>query len=266
MIHGAMSAQRSMPVKLSVRPITTRPAYDQLVDVIREQIASGELRPGDRLPTELSIAGEAGVSRSTVREALRTLEQAGLLHRLSRKTLVVSDPDVAAAPARGVMPIDPFEARSHRVKFRDIVEAALLVDPELARLATTRGTPDEFARLAANLEEQEGSIDDFERWLSLDATFHNLIAEIAGNAPLIMTRRMIGELHKPSQWELMKRGAALRSAYGFHQSIVERMVAGDDEGAAYMARKHVLACRDIWLEAGFDYNREFTAVFAGAGQ
>jgi len=205
-----------MPVKLTVRPITTRPAYGQLVDVIREQIASGELRPGDRLPTELSIAGEAGVSRSTVREALRTLEQAGLLHRLSRKTLVVSDPE--AAPA--VAPRDAFGLTSQRVTFREIVEAALLVDPELARLATTRGTPDDFARLAANLDEQSESIDDFERWLTLDATFHNLIAEIAGNGPLILTRRMIGELHKPSQWELLKRGAALRSALGFHESIV----------------------------------------------
>src|SRR5579871_2532488 len=264
MIHGAMSAQRSMPVKLSVRPITTRPAYDQLVDVIREQIASGELRPGDRLPTELSIASEAGVSRSTVREALRALEQAGLLHRLSRKTLVVSDPQATSAPSGSPLLLDAAELRRHRVTFRDIVEASMLVDPELTRLATIRGTEHDFDRLAANLDEQAANLDNFERWLALDTTFHNTIAEIAANVPLIMTRRILGELQSPSQWEFMQRGAALRSAYSFHQSIFEKMVAHDDEGAAFMARKHVLECRDIWLEAGFDYNREMSGTFSSA--
>jgi len=42
------------------------------------------------------------------------------------------------------------------------------------------------------------------------------------------------------------------------------MMAGDDEGAAFMARKHVLVCRDIWLEAGFDYDREISGAFGGS--
>lgn len=255
----AMDVPRSTPVKLSVRPISYRRAYEQLVDVIREQIASGELRPGDRLPTELSIAGEAGVSRSTVREALRSLEQAGLLHRMSRKTLVVSEPEVVTTvPPGSPLLLDAAELRRHRVTFRDIVEASMLVDPELTRLATIRGTQHDFDRLAANVREQANSLDNFERWLALDTTFHNTIAEIAANVPLIITRRILGDLQSPSQWEFMQRGAALQSAYGFHQSILEKMVARDDEGAAFVARKHVLECRDIWLEAGFDYNLEMS--------
>ena len=139
--------------------------------MIREQIVLGELRPGDRPPTELSIAAEAGVSRSTVREALRSLEQAGLLHRLSRKTLVVSDPEVVTTvPPGSPLLLDAAELRRHRVTFRDIVEAALLVDPELTRLATIRATPHDFDRLAANLGEQAASLDNFERWLALDTT------------------------------------------------------------------------------------------------
>jgi DNA-binding FadR family transcriptional regulator len=253
-----MHARRSAPVKLSVRPISYRPAYEQLVDIIREQIVSGELRAGDRLPTELSIAAEAGVSRSTVREALRSLEQAGLLHRLSRKTVVVSDPDVTTPPPGSPLLLDAAELRRHRVTFRDIHEAALLVDPELTRLATIRAMPHDLDRLAANLEEQGASMDNFERWLALDNDFHNTIAEIAANVPLIMARRILGELQSPSQWEFMQRGAALRSAYGMHQRILQQMVARDDESAALMARKHVLECRDIWLEAGFDYNLEMS--------
>ena len=74
-----------------VQPIKIARAYDQLAGLLRERITSGDLREGDRLPSETALAKQAGVSRSTVREALRILEQGGLVERASPRIMVVSD-------------------------------------------------------------------------------------------------------------------------------------------------------------------------------
>ena len=74
-----------------VQPIKIARAYEQLAGLLRERITSGDLREGDRLPSETALAKQAGVSRSTVREALRILEQGGLVERASPRIMVVSD-------------------------------------------------------------------------------------------------------------------------------------------------------------------------------
>src|SRR3954465_7846499 len=73
-----------------VQPIKIARAYEQLAGLLRERITSGDLREGDRLPSETALAEQAGVSRSTVREALRTLEEGGLIPRASPRVMVVA--------------------------------------------------------------------------------------------------------------------------------------------------------------------------------
>ncbi|MEU6798629.1 GntR family transcriptional regulator [Nonomuraea wenchangensis] len=249
-----MPRRNIVPIGLSVGPIVHRTAYEQLAETIRGQILSGELQPGDRLPTELHMAEQAGVSRSTVREAIRSLQEAGWLERLSRKVLVVRDARTTAPHRLSGLEGDMTEIRADRVTFRDLYEAALLIDPEVTRLATLRARPGDFEPLAAILAEQAGSLDDHVRWMELDNAFHITIATIAANIPLLAARRILADLQSPSQWEFMRHGNALPMAYAFHQRIFEKMTAGDEESAAFVARKHVIECRDAWLEAGLDYN------------
>src|SRR5215831_3980928 len=75
------------------QPVRVTKAYEALASMIRERIISGELAEGDRIPSESTLAREAQVSRSTVREALRTLEEAGLIARASPKIMVVRPAD-----------------------------------------------------------------------------------------------------------------------------------------------------------------------------
>ena len=84
------------------RPISISRAYEQLAGQIRARILAGELAEGDRLPSELALAREAQVSRGTVREALRLLEEAGFVERASPRILVVAPPARrGAGAARG---------------------------------------------------------------------------------------------------------------------------------------------------------------------
>ena len=78
-----------MGAALIARRVKVERAYEQLADALRDSIRSGTLRVGDRLPSETKLAQDAGVSRSTVREALRILQEAGLIERTSPKVMVV---------------------------------------------------------------------------------------------------------------------------------------------------------------------------------
>src|SRR3954451_17173906 len=109
-----------------VSPVKVARAYEQLADLLRERITSGNLRAGDRLPSESSLAEQAGVSRSTVREALRTLEQARLIERKSPGVMLVACLD--EAPAFREL---RHELRRRNVTFHHLHEALVTLEPEL---------------------------------------------------------------------------------------------------------------------------------------
>lgn len=67
---------------MQFRPIRTRRAFEEICERIREQLALGVLKPGDKLPPERDLAQQLGVSRNVLREALRSLEMAGVLRLL----------------------------------------------------------------------------------------------------------------------------------------------------------------------------------------
>src|SRR6185312_1954964 len=133
-----------------VQPIKIARAYEQLAGLLRERITSGDLRVGDRLPSESALAKQAGVSRSTVREALRILEQGGLVERASPRIMVVSD----HTDNPGFRELRR-ELRRRNVTFHHLHEALSTFDPELTRLATMRASHSDLQTLHDFLDEQE---------------------------------------------------------------------------------------------------------------
>jgi GntR family transcriptional repressor for pyruvate dehydrogenase complex len=82
----------SSPVDLDIAPVRAEPAYRMVAQLIERKILKGEWQVGDSLPTELFLSKRLGVNRSTLREAIRVLEQNGLLRRNAGKKLFVSAP------------------------------------------------------------------------------------------------------------------------------------------------------------------------------
>src|ERR1700739_133283 len=105
-------------------PVPVTRAYEQLAEAIRRRILAGQLQVGQGMPSELALAREAHVSRSTVREALRMLQEAGFLQRVSPKVLLVSNSggDPAAQTMENVL-------RRENVSFADLVIALLAIEP-----------------------------------------------------------------------------------------------------------------------------------------
>jgi GntR family transcriptional regulator, transcriptional repressor for pyruvate dehydrogenase complex len=238
-----------------VQPLRISRAYEELAAMIRQRIVSGELVEGSRIPSETALAKEAQVSRSTVREALRTLEEAGLIERASPKIMVVRRPsdDRAHRELHRAM-------RQRNVTFQHLHEALLILEPELTRLATLRSDARGIAELQANLDAQADNLDSFDEWNRLDQDFHLAIAEMSGNPALVIARAPISDLVMPVLQRFMVSSRLSQRALVFHRRILEEIEAADPDAAALMMRKHVNDFRTGWERAGLDLSHEFGTV------
>jgi DNA-binding FadR family transcriptional regulator len=228
-------------------PVRVPRAYEQLAEILRERIHAGALRVGDRLPPELSLARQAGVSRSTVREALRTLEEAGLIERASPRVMVVRahDDGPAHRELQAVM-------RRRNVTFRHLHEALLVIDPELTRLATERVTETDLQALRGNLAAQQRNLENFTEWSRLDDELHLMVAEMSGNPALIVARAPISQLLLPVLYRFMRSSELTVAALRYHHRIMAEIEARDPGLAAAVMRRHVNDFRLAWEHAGLD--------------
>lgn len=182
-------------------PLHTPPAYAAVVDRVRRAVALGLLLPGDRLPPERVLAESLGVSRMTVREALRILQGEGFL--ITRRG---SGGTTVSPTATGVSP----HAEDGEGGFHEAFELRLAVETMAARLATERGDAAEVARLDACQRALAESTDPngFRR---ADSEFHLTVARMSGNTMLrlavedaraaafsILDRHSFTVLHEPS--------------------------------------------------------------------
>ena len=127
--------------------VKVTPAYRVVSGVVEKRILSGDLSPGTLLPTEAALADQFGVNRSTVREAIRQLEQEGLVERRSSKRLQVTMP--------GVYDAAPRAARSlmlQQVTFAELWQVAVVLEPEASRLAALSASTSDLDQLAANVD------------------------------------------------------------------------------------------------------------------
>jgi DNA-binding FadR family transcriptional regulator len=234
-------------------------AYEQLAASIRESILAGDLKEGDRLPTETTLASEAGVSRSTVREALRVLQESGFVERASPKILRVRAH--AEEPAFRAM---THALRRRTVTFAALHESLLLLEPELARLAAQRREQEDLDVLRRVLDAQHDHARDFATWCRLDEQFHVSVAEASANAPLVLARATLGQLLVPTVAQFVDDERATRAATEFHERLYAEIVNGDAELAAVIARRHVQDFHTAWERSGLGYHRDISELIDAA--
>ena len=234
-----------------VQPIKIARAYEQLAALLRERITSGDLREGDRLPSETALAQQAGVSRSTVREALRILEQAGLVERASPRIMIVSDrsDDPAFRELRR-------ELRRHNVTFHHLHEAMMTIDPELTRFAAIRADKSDLQSLHECISSQEEHLGHLAEWSRLDVEFHALLAEMSANPALLIAREPVSQLLLPALYRFMDTREMAEHATSYHRRIVAEIEVRDPDTAAAVMRRHINDWRTAWEKRGLDLHQE----------
>ena len=219
--------------------VKVTPAYQMISGVVERRILGGELLPGTMLPTEAALALQFGVNRSTVREAIRQLEQEGLVERRGSKRLHVNMP--------GVYDAAPRAARSlllQQVTFAELWQVAVVLEPQASSLAAAAATPVDIEQLAANMDrlqlhyKQGGSIDEH---ALIDIEFHALVARASGNRVLMLAREPINLLYRPSLARLQAvLPQMIRRNLEAHKRIFKAIVARDVEQAREWTRKHLI--------------------------
>lgn len=148
----------------------------QLVASLREQVANQQIRPGDKLPPERALAAEFKVNRATLRMALSALEVMGVVvRRVGDGTYLSSDSErMLQAPMDFLILVDDITAV-------DLLQARLMLEPELAARAAERATLFQLNELKAALQKMGDSGTDLEHLAEADIAFHEGIARASGN-------------------------------------------------------------------------------------
>lgn len=233
------------PNAAAFAPARGRRAFDDIVLQIRTGLKSGELAPGDRLPSERELSEQFQVSRNTVREALRMLEIAGLVVIRKGATggtfVAEGNPSIVSQTLSDMLTLTQFS-------FSDLTEVRLWLGSITARVACDRGTEEDFDRLAANLElaaelTREGRWDER---AEANHEFQNLLAAATGNPVLIMVQRSITNLIRDIVFAL----GATRDPRIFDSKrrLVEALRGRDADRAVEEMETHLRLIHAIWLD------------------
>jgi GntR family transcriptional repressor for pyruvate dehydrogenase complex len=214
------------------------PAYQILADDLRGQITSGRLRPGDRLPTEPQLCRTTGVSRSTVREALRLLASQNLIvttRGVAGGSFVVHPrPDqISGAIETGVALLQA----SSVVSPIQLLEVREIVDIPIARLAAHRRTDEQLAALRATLVDPYTA--DAEAMVAVHHRFHRELAAACGNPLLELIAHPLQSLSNAVRLPETRGRDEWARVDADHRAILDAVVRGDGAAAAAASASHL---------------------------
>ncbi|MEU6722685.1 FadR/GntR family transcriptional regulator [Nonomuraea wenchangensis] len=218
---------------MSLRTAQRASLVDQVIDQLKEQITSGSWPMNGKIPTETVLAEQLGVGRNTVREAVRALTHAGLLEcRQGDGTYVRATSELSGAMLR----------RLRQAEQLEILEVRRALEVESARLAATRRTDDDIARIEAALAERERAwdLDDPEYFVEADLAFHMAVAHATHNLVLI---DLYEDFSAALRASITAAGTSLNKSYIPHDAIARAIAAGDAsaaERAGHACMEHIL--------------------------
>ncbi|WP_461208397.1 FadR/GntR family transcriptional regulator [Desulfocurvus sp. DL9XJH121] len=211
-----------------------RTAFSRAVERIRSLVRSGEIAPGGRLPSERYLAEEFGVARSSVREAIRTLADQGVIEsRRGAGTFLVDLPqsEILARLTRGLA--------NHRSRMSQVFGFRRLLEPQLVREAVKNATPEQRARLWAALGRQERVMAQGGSGRQEDRELHRLIAEATGNPIAVEAVRTLARMFDEPRAQHLESRERDRVSLEGHRRMLQAFDAGDADGAAQEMVRHL---------------------------
>jgi DNA-binding FadR family transcriptional regulator len=228
-----------MTKSINFDKIAHQPAYRVVSEKIRNAIISGEIKAGELLPTETDLAEQFGVTRSTIREAIRLLEHGGILGRADRKRLVVTLPatDTVGRSISSALLM-------HQVTYEDLWQVAMGLEPLASKLACTTANHQDKALLAANLEKTHGVMENHDALLAAEIEFHNILANATHNSALLLARAPLNELFYPVAWgEVIRALSPGERILVAHQHIYDAIDNNNPDLAEEWMKKHMIDFR-----------------------
>ncbi|BBL78352.1 GntR family transcriptional regulator [Rubrobacter xylanophilus] len=212
-----------------------RKLYEKIAAHIRGLIASGELQPGQALPSERKLAEQFKVGRAVVREAVRQLEAHGLVESRHGGGNYVRE----ITSEHLVAPIASVLSNSKAQLRRELMEARLLFEPQVAREAAARADEEDIRRLEAVIRRQQERVERGQPTPKEDAEFHSLLAQATHNTVVERVMDVINGLLEDSYERLFQHGERSRRSLEGNSRILEAVMQHDQEAAEKAMKEHI---------------------------
>lgn len=228
---------------MAFHAVLRNPAYEQVAHQLREAILDGTLAPGDELPAERELCAQFGVSRTTVREALRALQAQGL-------AIAAGPTAPLRVPAAESLSTGPLrESLGHllrlgRVPLADLVELRCALEAAAVASAAARRPPEPLAEARAALDAMRGVGDDVGAFEQADVRFHLALVAASGNEAIqlvmLAVRDSVSAHLHDALHALPRPGRAIARLVRQHDAILAAVEAGDVRDAEQLLRDHVM--------------------------
>jgi GntR family transcriptional repressor for pyruvate dehydrogenase complex len=229
---------------LSVQKVL--PAYQQVADQLRHLILEGQLAPGDRLPNEMELSTHFGVSRSTVREALRVLASRDLVETARGVAGGTFVAHISTDKVRDYLETSlGLLTGAETVTVSEMLEAREVIEVPAARLAATRATDEHVQALQRSVQGEKASLGRGKKFEE-HRTFHQLVLDATGNGLLNLMNEPVFLVLKARFLRPDIPATFWGRVNDEHAAILACLVEGDEDGAAEAMRSHLRRLRVLY--------------------
>ena len=228
-----MMAKKAIPIramKLIERTTLAASAFEQLISYV----VNGDWKAGDRIPPERELCQQLGIARTSLREALKAMELVGMLDsRVGDGTFVCPRSEFLARPLLWAF------TGTDEAELRDVMEARVLLERDIAGLAAERGSDDEITKIGDAVKALEDSVASGTSMVDADMKFHFAVAQAAHNGVLQNAVQLLRNLMR--QWIYLKLqipNVPVR-VLNQHIEIYDAIRRRDADAARTAMRKHL---------------------------
>jgi GntR family transcriptional repressor for pyruvate dehydrogenase complex len=227
------------------RPARPVRAYEAIVHQVEEAIYRGDLQPGQHLPSEKELMRQFEVSRSTIREALRVLENAGFIkthHGSPNGGAIVQELSTDSLQKS----LQTLISHTHKISLVELLQFRVVIESVTTSLVAMLRTDEQLQQLTASHKAMETLISDetVEAFKEADIAFHRLIAVGAENELLRIchqvTLNVMTAVLGEKLWQAEDRPALMREIYQRHARILQAIQAHDGKTAAALAKRDLI--------------------------
>jgi len=223
--------------------------FMQILDYCKNLMAQGQLKAGDRLLPERGLSERLGVSRASLREALRTMEMLGLLSVIPGHGTYIQSPNLQfLATFFGLA----FSIRPAILE--DVFEVRIMLDCEAARLASKRSSQEELASIKSALDRMPRNPTETDMGAQADIDFHSAVVKASKNDLLLLLYEAVEDLLERSHYEgraaICKINGALDLVARSHEVVFEAISIRDEKLAEKRMRDHFMVLPSLFQKEG----------------
>ncbi len=229
------------PVKSEFEAIRRNKVYEEVARQI-ERLILTKLHPGDKLPAERELAEMFGVSRSSIRDAIRSLELIGMVEPRQGAGTVVCEVTAESLvnPLAGLL-------KHQQQLVSELLDFRMMIEPPLAARAATHASPEEIAEMEEILRRQDEKLAKGELAVEEDSEFHYSVAMASGNSVVLKVLDMLMDLLRDTRERSLQIQGRPQKSLGGHRRILAAIKRHDAEAAKAAMRRHIEDVEEIVL-------------------